>query len=118
MDKALKLMKVYIPFVFTFSMLISVVIFAFTNVEPSFAFIIPGIFGGSILADIYMYICSRRMCIYYKMNIICLFISHIVNILYDYFCIDCTLYLSILIILTVISVACFIIFERKYVVKV
>lgn len=118
MDKTLKLMRVYIPFVFTFATLIGLIVFMLTNIEPSFLFMASGVFGGSMLVDFYMFICSRRMCIYYKANIICLFVSHVINILYDYFCIDCTLYLSALIILMIVGVICFIIFERRYVVKV
>lgn len=116
-DRALKLLRIYLPFILTFAALLNIVTVLFITQEPSFTLIMSEVFGGSIFIDLYLWICSRKMCFYYKTNIVCLFLTHVTNILYDYFLIDETIYLTTIIILLMIGAVCFIIFKRKYIIK-
>lgn len=116
--KTLKLLRIYAPFILTFTTLINVIGIWFIMQEPSFSLCLSGLFGGSIFLDIYMYLCSMKMCFYYKMNILCLFLTHLTNVLYDYFLFDDTIYLTTIIILLMIGTLCFIIFKRRYIVKI
>lgn len=111
------LLRIYMPFILTIAALVNIVMMCFITQEPSFSLCLSGLFGGSIFLDIYMYLCSVKMCFYYKMNILCLFLTHLTNILYDYFLFDDTIYLTTIIILLMIGTLCFIIFKRKYIVK-
>ena len=112
------LLRIYMPFILTIAALFYTVIMCFITQEPSFSSVLAGLFGGSIFLDIYMYLCSMKMCFYYKMNILCLFLTHLTNILYDYFLFNDTIYLTTIIILLMIGTLCFIIFKRRYVVKI
>lgn len=112
------LLRIYMPFILTIAALFYTVIMCFITQEPSFSSVLAGLFGGSIFLDIYMYLCSSKMCFYYKMNILCLFLTHLTNILYDYFLFDDTIYLTTIIILLMLGTICFIIFKRRYIVKI
>jgi hypothetical protein len=115
-DNALKLLRVYTPFILTLAALISITTVLFID-EPSFSLVMSELFGGSIFLDIYLWITSRKMCIYYKTNILCLGLTHVSNILYDYFLISDTLYLITIIILLMLGTISFIIFKRRYIIK-
>lgn len=116
--KTLKLFRVYFPFILTLISFVNVICIWFITQEPSFSLVLSGLFGGSIFLDLYIYVCSLKMCFYYKMNIVCLFLTHLTNILYDYFLFDDTIYLTAIIVLLMIGTICFIIFKRRYIVKV
>ena len=116
--KTLKLLRIYAPFILTFATLINVIGIWFIMQEPSFSLCLSELIKSSIILDIYMYLCRMKMYFYYKMNILCLFLTHTTNISYAYFLFDDTIYLITIIILLMIGTLCFIIFKRRYIVKI
>lgn len=116
--KVIILLRIYMPFILTIAALVNILTTCFITQEPSFNFTMSELFGGSIFLDIYMYLCSSKMCFYYKMNIFCLFMTHLTNILYDLLLLNDTIYLTTIIILLMIGTACFIIFKRRYIIKI
>lgn len=72
------------------------------------------IFGNSFIVDLYFLVCSRKMCIWYKLNILCLSGTHIIGIAYNVLLIDESLYLLAVIILSMLGIAFFLIYRKYY----
>lgn len=41
--------------------------------------------GNSVLVDLYMFTTSMRMCVWYKLNLLCLLLIQICGLLYNYY---------------------------------
>lgn len=87
-----KFVKIYTPLIIAVFTVLNAVLFLFNDAQR-ISFALGGTFGNSLLVTIYIWCVSRKMCIWYKMNLICLFITQILGILYNFFKIKDVMYL-------------------------
>lgn len=82
MDIFRKLVKIYTPFICTLVALIYGVLLLLEIKFPNADYILSAITGNSILVVEYMWANSKRMCIWYKLNLLCLLLVHIDGLVY------------------------------------
>lgn len=70
--------------------------------------------GNSALVDLYMLATSIRMCIWYKLNLLCLFLIQICGMLYNYYDIGTSLYLWVVVLLAAMGILFFLVFRIFY----
>lgn len=70
--------------------------------------------GNSALVDLYMLATSIRMCIWYKLNLLCLFLIQICGMLYNYYDIGTSLYLWVVVLLAAMGIFFFLVFRIFY----
>lgn len=110
-----KLIRLYTPFICTFGCLINAASFLLN--DDSLILPWAHLTGNSILIDIYMLCCSRKMCLWYKADVYCLLIIiQILGLLYNGFNIDETLYLFLVFVASLIGMITFFVFRVCYVV--
>lgn len=116
MDKIIRFIRIYTPFILSISTLINAL--AFVNkvdeIELSVMYIFANITGSSIFIDIYLLCTSRHMCCWYKMNIFCLIGVHILGLFYSTFGIEETLYAYSVLALSIAGIISFLVFKKKY----
>lgn len=111
-----RLIRLYTPFICTFMCLLNgVSIFLGYDSIPQI-YIMANLTGNSVLLDVYMLCCSRKMCVWYKADVCCLLLIQICGLLYNAFDIDEALYLFCVILLSAIGMITFFIFRVFYVV--
>lgn len=106
--------RIYTPFICTIAAHINGVCFLFGNIHQDTIFLFSTISGNSILVNLYMFVNSLRMCIWYKLNILCLLLIHITSILYNYLNISDSVYLEIVVLLSSLGILFFLIFKTSY----
>lgn len=117
MRLVVRFLRIYTPFICTLMALLDGVYFMSGAPMDNFAFIISALTGNSILLDIYMLVVSLRMCIWYKLNLLCLLLTQICGVLYNYYDIDASLYLWTVVLLSACGIICFLVFRIFYRVK-
>ena len=70
--------------------------------------------GNSVLVDLYMFATSMRMCIWYKLNLLCLLLIQISSLMYNYYNLDTSLYLWVTVLFAAIGIVFFLIFRIFY----
>ena len=110
----IRFLRIYTPFICTLMALLNGVYFISDYPMDNFAFLASALTGNSILLDIYMFITSLRMCIWYKLNLLCLLLVQMCGILYSYFDIDTSLYLWVVVLLSALGIICFLVFRVLY----
>lgn len=70
--------------------------------------------GNSVLVDLYMFATSMRMCIWYKLNLLCLLLIQISGLMYNYYNLDTSLYLWVTVLFAAIGIVFFLIFRIFY----
>lgn len=75
-----KFIRIYTPFICTIMALVNGVLFMKGVTELPTIYLMATLSGNSILVDVYMFSASAKMCIWYKLNLICLL--YLVNKLY------------------------------------
>lgn len=63
--------------------------------------------GNSILVDIYMLVTSLRMCVWYKLNLVCLLAIQISGLLYNYYTLDTSVYLWVVVLFAAMGIVFF-----------
>ena len=110
----IRFIRIYTPFIITLFTLANAVLFLIDKDTIQFAYLLGIISGNSLLLTAYMYCVSLRMCIWYKLNLFCLFLTQLLSLTYNYFRIDNSLYLWTIIIFCSIGIICFLIFKKCY----
>ena len=110
----IRLIRIYTPFICTLMALVNGVLFIRGAEELPTIYLFATLTGNSVLVDSYMFVTSLRMCIWYKMNLICLVLIQICGLLYNYFDIDTSLYLWIVVLLAAMGVIFFLVFRIFY----
>lgn len=110
------LIRLYTPFICTIAALVNGVYLLWfeEQIVTEQVYLFATITGNSILVDEYMFATSRRMCIWYKLNIRFLLVVQILGLCYNYFNMDEVLYLHGVVISSGIGFICFVIFKVFY----
>ena len=111
-----RFVRIYTPFIISIATLINTILVLFIKSDEllEICYSMANIFGNSFIVDLYFFICSRKMCIWYKLNILCLSSTHVVGIAYNVFMIDESLYLLATIILSIFGITFFLIYRKYY----
>ena len=110
----IRLIRIYTPFICTVMALLNGVLFMRGENEIPLVDLLATVSGNSIVVILYMFATSMRMCIWYKLNLLCLLLIQICGLLYNYYGIDTSLYLWAVVLLSVMGVLFFLIFRVLY----
>lgn len=110
----IRFIRIYTPFIMTLFTLINALIFLCELDTPDIEYLFAIMTGNSILLTAYMYCVSLRMCIWYKLNLLCLLLTQLLSLAYNYLEIDNALYLWTIILFCSFGIVCFLIFKKCY----
>lgn len=110
----IRFIRIYTPFICTLMALVNGVLFKRGLYEIPTIDLLSSVSGSSIFVVLYMLATSLRMCIWYKLNLLCLLFVQISGLLYNYFDIDDSLYLWVVILFAAMGVVAFLIFRVFY----
>ena len=114
MKLLLRLLRIYTPFICSITALVNGVLFL-RGVEGLPAiYVMATITGNSILVDLYMLATSMRMCVWYKLNLLCLLMVQISGLLYNHFTVDDFLYVYSVVVFAALGVLFFLVFRVFY----
>lgn len=116
MGLLIRFIRIYTPFICTLMALVNGVLFKRGMYEIPAIDLLSAVSGSSILVVLYMFTTSMRMCIWYRLNLLCLLLVQISGLLYNYFDIDEALYLWVVVLLAAMGVIFFLVFRIFYVV--
>lgn len=114
----IRFIRIYTPFIIALFTLVNSVLFLINDDTIQFAYLLGIISGNSILLTAYMYCVSLRMCIWYKLNLLCLLLTQLLSLAYNYLEIDNALYLWTIILFCSFGIICFLIFKKCYKVEI
>lgn len=114
MRHLIRFIRIYTPFICTIMALLNGVLFMKGATEISLINLLAAISGNSIIVVLYMFVTSMRMCIWYKLNLLCLLLTQICGLMYNYYDIDTSLYLWVVVLLSAMGVMFFLIFRIFY----
>lgn len=107
--------RIYTPLILSiFTLLNALMFISEREYNYQFAYITANLTGSSLLLDYYILSVSKRMCIWYKLNILCLILSHINGLVYNVIQVYEFLYPYIIITLSSIGIVFFMIFRIFY----
>ena len=109
-----RLIRVYTPFVLTIMALINGVKLLNETLTEHFMFTSSATTGFSILVVTYFFAASDRMCIWYKLNLLCLLGVQLCGIAYNYLDMDVALYANSIILLSALGILMFLVFKIFY----
>lgn len=104
MRHLIRFIRIYTPFICTIMALLNGVLFMKGATEISLINLLAAISGNSIIVVLYMFVTSMRMCIWYKLNLLCLLLTQICGLMYNYYDIDTSLYLWVVVLLSAMGV--------------
>lgn len=110
----IRLIRIYTPFICTIMALVNGVLFMRGETEIPMIDLLSNVSGNSIVVILYMFATSMRMCVWYKLNLFCLLLIQICGLLYNYYDIDTSLYLWVVVLLAAMGVMFFLIFRVLY----
>lgn len=114
MRHLIRFIRIYTPFICTIMALLNGVLFMKGATEISLINLLAAISGNSIIVVLYMFVTSMRMCIWYKLNLLCLLLTQICGLMCNYYDIDTSLYLWVVVLLSAMGVMFFLIFRIFY----
>lgn len=109
-----RFIRIYTPFICTVMALVNGVLFIRGVEELPAIYLFATLTGNSVLVDLYIFVTSLRMCIWYKLNLLCLVLIQISGLLYNCLDIDTSLYLWIVVLLAAIGIVFFLVFRIFY----
>lgn len=110
----IRFIRIYTPFICTVMALLNGVLFMRGITEIPAIYLMATLTGNSVLVDLYMFATSMRMCIWYKLNLLCLLLVQICGLMYNYLGIDTSLYLWVVVLLSATGILFFLIFRIFY----
>lgn len=110
----IRLIRIYTPFICTVMALLNGVLSIKGVTELPAIYLMTTLTGNSVLVDLYMFATSMRMCVWYKLNLLCLLLIQICGLVYNYYDIDTSLYLWTLVLLSAMGILFFLIFRISY----
>lgn len=110
----IRLIRIYTPFICTLMALVNGVLFMRGITELPAIYLMATLTGNSVLVDLYMFATSMRMCIWYKLNLLCLLLIQISGLMYNYYNLDTSLYLWVTVLFAAIGIVFFLIFRIFY----
>ena len=112
--KMIHFIRVYTPLILSILALVNAVLFISEEENCDTVYFIANTASSSLLIDFYIFSVSLRMCIWYKLNILCLILIHISGLLYNGAWIDESIYPYIIAVLSAIGIIFFLIFRIFY----
>ena len=109
-----RIIRIYTPFICSLFVLLNSVCFLLELDNLDFVYSLANISGSSILLVIYMYSVSRRMCIWYKLNLLTLLLTQVLGLMYDIMSIDVAIYLYSVTCLSILGIIFFLIYKVFY----
>lgn len=110
----LHFIRVYTSLILSVLALLNTILFMSEEENCDAVYLIANMASSSLLIDFYILSVSRRMCIWYKLNILCLILTHISGLLYNGAWIDESIYPYIIAVLSAIGIIFFLIFRIWY----
>lgn len=107
----IKLIRLYTPFICTIMALLNGVLFLNGLTELPTIHLMATLTGNSVLIDVYMLTASLRMCIWYKINVVCLLFIQICGLMYNYCDMDLSLYAWVVILVSMAGILSFLVFR-------
>ena len=114
MRNLIRFIRIYTPFICTVMALLNGVLFMKGATGIPLIDLLATVSGNSIIVVLYMFVTSMRMCIWYKLNLLCLLLTQICGLMYNYYDIDTSLYLWVVVLLSTMGVMFFLIFRIFY----
>lgn len=114
MRNFIRFIRIYTPFLCTIMAFLNGVLFIKGEEGIPMIELLATFSGSSIIVVLYMFAASMRMCIWYRMNLFCLLLIQICGLLYNYYNIDTSLYLWVVVLLSAMGVIFFLIFRILY----
>lgn len=114
MKTLVKLIRIYTPFICTVVALLNGVLFLGGVANLPAIYLMATLTGNSVLVNLYIFVTSLRMCIWYKLNVLCLLMIQICGLLYSYCKIPQTSYIWAVILFAVAGILFFLIFKVFY----
>lgn len=114
MRHLIRFIRIYTPFICTVMALLNGVLFMKGATGIPLIDLLATVSGNSIIVVLYMFVTSMRMCIWYKLNLLCLLLTQICGLMYNYYDIDTSLYLWVVVLLSAMGVMFFLIFRIFY----
>lgn len=70
-SQKVRFVRIYTPFIISVATLINTILVLFIKSDEllEICYSMANIFGNSFIVDLYFLVCSRKMCIWYKLNI-------------------------------------------------
>lgn len=109
-----RFLRIYTPFICTLVALLNGVLFMMGDAQGDFIYFSSALTGNSVAVVIYMFCASLKMCVWYKMNLLCLLFIQIIGITYNYFNIEFSIYLLIVVLLASMGIISFLVFRIFY----
>lgn len=110
----IRLIRIYTPFICTLAALLNGVYFIIGDYDGMFTYVSSAITGNSVLVIAYMFATSHRMCVWYKLNLLCLMLIQVLGLTYDCLGMDFTLYLWAVVLLASLGMVFFLAFRIFY----
>ena len=110
----LHFIRVYTPLILSILALLNAFMFMSKEDNYTLVYLIANTASSSLLIDFYILSVSRRMCIWYKLNILCLILIHISGLLYNGLSIDESIYLYVVAVFSALGIIFFLIFRILY----
>ena len=110
----IRLVRIYTPFICTLMALLNGVLFIGGVTELPSVYLLATLTGNSILVDIYMLVTSTRMCVWYKLNLVCLLAIQVSGLLYNYYMLDTSIYLWAVVLFAATGIVFFLVFRVFY----
>lgn len=110
-----KIVKVYTPLILSFLSLINSIVLSIEGLNYYFDdYITINLMLGYIFLDLYILSVSRRLCFWYKLNIIFLFLAHISGFICSICNVNIFRYSYVIMTLSSLSIICFLVFKVFY----
>lgn len=110
----IRFIRIYTPFICTVMALLNGVLFMKGVTELPAIYLMATLTGNSVLVDLYMFATSMRMCVWYKLNLLCLLLIQLCGLMYNYYDIDTSLYLWAVVLPSAMGILFFLIFRIFY----
>ena len=114
MKTLIKLIRIYTPFICTLAALLNGVLYLEEIPCTPALYLMATLTGNSVLINLYILVTSLRMCIWYKLNLICLLMIQICGLLYSYCGIAEAPYLWAVVLFAIAGILFFLIFKIFY----
>lgn len=106
-----RLIRIYTPFICTLIALIHGVLFLTDSITDDFQFNASAYFGFSAITVIFFWATANRMCIWWHLNLVCLFLIIVAGLLYYYNVFNFNVYIYTIILLATLGLIFFIIYR-------
>lgn len=110
----IRLTRIYTPFICILAAFINGLLFIQGPTELPAIYMLSALTGNSILIDLYILINSKRMCIWYKLTVVCLLLIQVFGFTYDCLGIGYSLYTLFMVLISALGIMFFLIFKIFY----